>query len=134
MIKITSVTELKESIYLLEIKQAHEALLLKEQFKQTVENLRPINLIKDKLSDIISSPNLKHDVINGVLGLAAGYLSKKIVVGSTHNPLKKLLGAVLQMGVTSLVSKNADGIKSNVASILSSVFNKQHSTSNERDS
>jgi len=132
MKKIISIAELKEYIILLELKQAQEALLLKEQFKDTVENFKPINLIKGKLSDIIASPNLKHDVINGVLGMAAGYLSKKIVVGSTHNPLKRLLGAALQIGVTSLVSKNADGIKSNVASILSSVFNKQNSTSNER--
>jgi hypothetical protein len=49
MEKITSVEELKKAILLLEIKQANEGALLKEQLLVTYESLKPINLIKKSL-------------------------------------------------------------------------------------
>lgn len=122
MEKITSINQLKESISLLEIKQANDARLLKEQFNITYESIQPVNLIKSTLHDLITSPNLKENMLNGALSMAAGYFSKKAAIGSTHNPLKQLLGTLLQMGVTGIVSKNADGIKSTVMQLLSTVF------------
>ena len=124
MQKITTVAELKESILLLEMKQANDVYLLKEQFKITYESLNPINLIKRKFSELITAPDLKGDILNTTLSLAAGYLSKKVVIGTTSNPLKQLLGTVLQMGVTSIVSKNSDGIKSGVMHLID-LFNKR---------
>jgi uncharacterized protein with beta-barrel porin domain len=114
MKKITSVSELREEIHLLEIKQAIETELLKEQFKITFDNLRPVNLIKNTISELTAGPDFKGNILNTTLSVAAGYLSKKIVVGSTHNPLKNIFGTLLQMGVTHLVSKNANKIKSTV--------------------
>lgn len=125
MKKITSITELRESIALLEIKQSNEGALLKEQFNLTYESFRPINLIKNTLNELTKSPDLKGDLLNASLSLATGYLSKKIAVGSTHNPFKQLLGTLLQMGVTSIVSKNAEGIKSTVAQLINNIFNKK---------
>lgn len=127
--KITSITELRESILLLEIKQANEKILLKEQIKTTYECLKPANLIKNALNELTTAPDFKGDLFNTTLGLAAGYLSKKAVVGSTHNPLKQLLGAFLQMGVTSIVSKNTDGIKSAVTHLINNLFSKKDTSS-----
>ena len=118
-------TELRASILLLEIKQAEEGRLLKEQFRTTYESLRPVNLIKNTFNELASLPNLKKDALNATLGIAAGYLSRKVAIGTTHNPLKKLLGAFLQMSVTSIVAKNGDGIKSTTLNILNSVFSKK---------
>lgn len=126
--KITSLIELKESIFLLEIKKANEARLLKEQFMTTYESIKPVNLIKNSISELITSPALKEGLLNTTLSLAAGYLSKRVVVGSTHNPLKQLLGTFLQMGVTNIVSKNTDGIKSSVMSLINNFLSKNRST------
>lgn len=128
MRKITSTTELKESIFLLEIKKANEARLLKEQFMITYESIKPVNLIKNSISELITSPGLKEGLLNTTLSIAAGYLSKRVVVGSTHNPLKQLLGTFLQMGVTNIVSKNTDGIKSGVMSLINNFLSKNRST------
>lgn len=128
MRKITSMTELKESIFLLEIKKANEARLLKEQFMITYENIKPVNLIKNSFNELITSPHLKENLLNTTLSIAAGYLSKKIAVGSTHNPLKQLLGTFLQLGVTNIVSRNTDGIKSSVMSLINNFFSKNRST------
>ena len=125
MKKITSIVELRESILLLEIKQANEGRLLKEQFKTTYESLRPVNLIKNKFNELTTSPDFKGKLLNATLSLAAGYLSRKVVVGATHNPLKQLLGTLLQMGVTGIVSKNADGIKSTAMDLISHFLNKK---------
>ena len=112
MSKITTTAELKEAIRLLEIQQKVEGALLKEQFKTTYESLKPVNLISNTIKELIKSPSLKGDLLTTALSLGAGYLSKKAAVGNTANPLKQLLGTLLQMGVTGLVSKNSDTIKS----------------------
>jgi hypothetical protein len=126
MKKITSVVELKEAISLLEIKRDKEEQLLKEQLKTTYENLKPINLIKNKFNELISAPDLKANVLKSVLSVAAGYLTNKVAVGSTHNPLKKLLGVLLQMGVTSLVASNADEIKKTATDLINTFFNEKN--------
>ena len=118
MTKITTVAELKEAIQVLEIEQKAKGAQLKEQFKITYESLRPANLIGNTLKELTSLPDLKGNLLNTTIGLAAGFLSKKVAVGNTHNPLKILLGTLLQMGVTSVVSKNADGIKTFTGQVL----------------
>ena len=128
MKKIHSAIELKEFIYLLEIRKANEKQLLKEQFKITYESLQPANLIKHTLSELTTTPNLKGNILNAVVSLGAGYFSKKIAVGATNNPLKQLLGLVLQMSVTSAVSKNGEGIKSTLINLLSRFLNKKETT------
>lgn len=125
MKKITSIIELRETIALLEIKQATEGALLKEQFNVTYENLRPINLIKNTLHQLTSAPDLKGDILNASIGLAAGYLSKKVAIGATHNPFKQLLGNLLQMGITSIVSKNGEGIKATAMQLINNFFGKK---------
>lgn len=129
MQKITSITELKLAIALLEVKQVSDGNMLKEEFRSTAENLRPVNLIKNTLKELTTEPDLKGDLLNASISLAAGFLSKKVAVGNTNNPFKQILGTLLQMAVTSIVSKNADGIKSTASTILSSLFSKKEPSS-----
>lgn len=119
MEKITSIKELRESILQLEIKQVDDERLLREQLVFTYESMKPVNVVKNSIKDLLASPDLKDDVFGASLGLAAGYLSKKAAVGSTHNPLKQLLGAFIQLGVTNVVAKNSDGIKSLLIGLIS---------------
>lgn len=128
MNKISSITELKESIEQLEKKQANEKELLIEEFRMTIENLRSVDFIKHKINDIISDPDLKKNMLNTTLGLIAGYLSKKMIIGSTHNPLKQLFGTLLQAGVTAFVSKNGEGIRSTVMNLVSNLLHKNKET------
>ena len=125
MDKITNTTELKQAILLLEAKQTLEGGMLKEQFKITYESIRPINLIKSTLSELTADPGFKNDLLNTSISLAAGYFSKKLAIGSTNNPFKQILGSFLQMGVTSIVSKNSDGIKSTVLNLIQTLFAKK---------
>ncbi len=129
MQKTTSIEELRASILLLEIKQANEQALLKEELKITAEKLLPINLIKNTLKELTSESDLKGELLSTSLSLAAGYLSKKVAIGSTNNPFKQILGTLLQLAVTSIVSKNADGIKSTASTIINNLFSKKEPSS-----
>lgn len=125
MKKITFQSELQEAIFQLEIKQADEGALLKEQIKFTFENLRPVNLIKSTLSELTSEPQLKGELLNATISLAAGFLTKKIVVGATENPLKQVLGTLLQIIVTGIAARNTDGIKSMAQHLINTILTKK---------
>ena len=62
MAKQTAVESLKESIRLLEIQQAEEGKILKEQFKATYESLKLVNLVKSSLADLTNSVEIKNNL------------------------------------------------------------------------
>jgi hypothetical protein len=101
-------TNLDERILMLQAKKAGEWEELKNQFEVTKESLRPMNLVKGAFHDITSSPDFKTNIVGNVVGLASGYLSKKILFGGTHNPLKKIAGAVLQFAVSNFVGNKVE--------------------------
>jgi len=125
MEKITNITELNQAILILEAKKNLDEAVLKEQFGIIYESLKPINLIKNTIKKLAETPDFKNDLLNTSLSLAVGYLSKKITIGSTHNPIKQMLGIILQMGVTRIVSKNADNIKLTLESLIDNLFTKK---------
>jgi hypothetical protein len=111
MQNITSTAGLKNAIQLLEIEQVVNGQLLKEQFYITIESLKPINLLKSTFKDITTSPFLIDNILGTAMGLATGSLSKKIFIGTSGNMFRKLIGSILQLGVTNFVAKHPDAIK-----------------------
>ena len=112
MENITSAAALKNAIELLEYEQSIKVELLKDQFCDTFERLKPINLIKSTLYEVASSSHLVDSIIGTAVGLATGYVSKKIVIGASGNLLRKLFGSILQLGVTNVVTEHPASIKS----------------------
>jgi hypothetical protein len=112
MQKIDSIAELKNAIQLLEVEQADKGQLLKEQFFLTYDSLKPVNLIASTLNDIKKSPYLIENILGAAVGLVTGFYSNKLIFNSRGNKLKKLIGVVLQFGVTNLVAKHQDTILS----------------------
>lgn len=129
MQKITTAAELDETIRLLEIKQKVEVQLFKEQVRATYESMKPINLVKSFLKNLTTSPEVGGSLVNSVMGIVGGYLSKKAVVGGTTSTFRQVLGSIIQMGVTNLISRNADGIKSTTTSVFQKIFGKKENTS-----
>jgi|SRR5664280_46060 hypothetical protein len=125
---ITSSAGLKDAIQLLEVEQAIKGQLLKEQFYTTYESLKPVNIIKHTLKEISSSPYLLDNIPGTAMGLLSGFLSKKIFVGASGNLIRKLLGSILQLGVTNVVAHNSDIIKSVGQAVLQHFFRKKNQT------
>ncbi len=109
--KMNSRLDLKRTIKQLEIEQVLEWTLLKGEFHAACESLKPSSLIKETFKDLASSPDFKDNLLGTTVGLAAGGLTKALITGGTHNPLKKILGSLLQIGITTLVAKNPETIK-----------------------
>jgi len=124
MDKIKTVKELNSSILLLENRQAQELIVLKDQYELTYESLKPLNILKSTFKELVTAPDFKENLINASVSLGAGFLSKKVTVGSTNNPFKKIFGNFLQMGVTKVVSNNMDGIKEKASDALRMILKK----------
>jgi hypothetical protein len=114
---ITNLDDLRYEIARLELKQELEQAVLKDKLVETYEYFKPGNLIRNSMEEMISSPNLRSGVINTAMGIFAGIMAKKVVAGSTHNPIKQLLGVAMQFGISNLVSKNGDGLRMVVSQI-----------------
>jgi hypothetical protein len=122
---ITSTTELKNAIQLLEVEQAANWQLLKEQLNITYKSFKPGNFLTNTFKDMVSSPHLIENILGTTMGLATGYFSKKIVVGASANVFRKLLGSVMQLGVTSVVTRHPDALKSFGRLILTHLLRKR---------
>jgi hypothetical protein len=129
MQKITSAKELKDAIRFLEEKQADQGQVLKEQFFIVLESIKPVNIIKNTFNEVASSPSLMSNILSSTIGLAAGYVSNKTMVGSSGNLFRKLLGTILQFGVTTLIIKNPEAIKSFGQSLLRRFLSKKEADS-----
>ncbi|HKC69771.1 MAG TPA: hypothetical protein VKG26_16145 [Bacteroidia bacterium] len=113
---------LNEKIISLENRRVHELTLLKEHLYHMHEELKPVNFIKNTLKEITASPEIKNTLLDNAMGLITGFISKKIIVGSTHNPIKNLLGNILQFAVANMVSKHSDTIKTAGGSLLERII------------
>jgi len=125
MKNINSLEELRTEIALLELRQKRANADLKENLLETFESLKPLNLVKSTLKELTSSPGFKGDLVNSVVGIGLGYVSKKVLIGNTHNMIKQVIGTMIQFGVTGLVSRNADGLKSGLKNAFNSLFKKK---------
>jgi len=103
---------LNETIRLLEIQHTYEEQLLKEQFFVTYELLKPVNLLRSTFREVATSPFLLDNIIGSVVGLATGYLSKKLVIGASGNIIRKFVGFLTQVGVTNSVAQHPETVRS----------------------
>lgn len=133
MATITNMEELDIEILRLETQQAEEKRILKSEFKTLFESLKPANIIKSTFADLTGSDNVQHNVVNYAIGMASGLLSKKLFIGGSHNPLTRLVGNLVQNGVSRLVANNSDGIASKGLSLLKGLFTKRKKKHDDED-
>jgi hypothetical protein len=126
MQKIDSDTNLKDRILELELKQVEERELLKEQFHLAYESIQPLNLIKSTFKGAAESEEIKDNILNTSVGLAAGFVSKKLFVSVSHSPIKNLIGTAILVGMTNLVTKNPNTIKSLALGLWNTIRNKRN--------
>lgn len=104
--------ELTEAIRLLKNKQAGELQVLRDQFKLTYESIKPINLIKNTLHQVATSSEIRNNLLNNAVGLATGFVAKKLLLGATHNPVKKILGTIFQFAIANIVANRSEQLHS----------------------
>ena len=125
MTPINTSLELKAAIEELKARRESDLHNLKDEMEIVGEKLKPGNLLKTIFHDVMDLPDLKTNVLNSAIGLVTGIFAKKLVIGKTINPIKKLLGFALETFVATKITKNADEIKSTGGSILKKIFQKK---------
>lgn len=106
----TGKDELTEAIRLLKNKQELELQILRNQFQLAYESVKPINLIKNTLHQVATSSEIRKNILNNAVGLATGFVAKKLLLGATHNPVKKILGTIFQFAVANMVANRSEQI------------------------
>lgn len=104
MAKLNPEDSLNASIAALEQQKQEELLSLKQHLHSTGESMKPGNLIKSALRDVTSSPQIKSLIIKTVIGLAVGYVAKRLIAKTQKNNKNQMLGNALQYGVSFLAS------------------------------
>ena len=116
---------LNELIIAGELKYAHDLRQLKDQFDAAYESVKPINLVKNLFHEVTASPEIKNDLVSNAIGLGTGFLTKTLLLGFSHNPIKKVLGTVFEFAVATVVSKHSDKIKLVGGNLFNHFFKKK---------
>ncbi|OYU93195.1 MAG: hypothetical protein CFE21_19290 [Bacteroidetes bacterium B1(2017)] len=104
--------QLEFRILELEVQQKENLQLLIEDLQEIVENLTPLNLIKNVIADSeISSENIGQNILNDAIGISSGYITKRLMFGSSNNPVKKVMGSMFQFIVAKFVSNQSERIE-----------------------
>lgn len=125
MEEINPTARLKALIILKEAEHAAEGKLLVIEYRMASENLKPANIIRSTLKDLVATPEMKSSLINAAIGWATGLLTRKLLVGNSHNPITKIGGALVASAVGNAAANNADAIKLAGVALLKKMFSKQ---------
>jgi hypothetical protein len=71
-------------------------------------------------------------IISTSLGLAAGFLIKKIIVGRSTRLFRKIMGSILQFEVTNAIAQHPESIKSSGRFIMKQLNPKKKGALNSR--
>lgn len=122
MKKINSTYELSEAINSLTHQQSTQGKLLKDHFVATVQYFKPVNLIKETLDGVVNSPELVKNIISTSLGITTGFVTKKVIIGNSGNLLRKLIGNIIQIGITTAIATHPDEVKAAGGKIIQLIF------------
>jgi|GEM_PF-912006 len=111
MQSITSADDLRAAIVTLKRRRREQEQELNNRYVQIVERLKPVNVIRTIVRDVAEAPGVRHRMVNAGVGLVVGYVFRKLLFGPQIGPLKKILGAALQVGIAGLIGKNGDAIQ-----------------------
>lgn len=96
---------LDNKIAALKIKRDNELIELKQQYFVVHNSFTITNLVHHGFSEFYKTATNKKNLFSTITSVLGGYLTKRVVVGESSNPLKQILGYGVQFAVTKLISK-----------------------------
>ncbi len=125
MNKLSPTEDLNQRISSLQNKKVEDLRIMKEEFHTVYESMKPMNLIKNAIHEISTAPDLKNNLVDGAIGLGTGFLTKKLLIGNSINPIKNIIGNVLEFAIANVVSKHTDSIKSTGINLIQKFLNRK---------
>jgi len=102
---IYNIDQLNRKIEELEVRQDKEWCAIKDHIDEIKDNLKPINLIRNTVEEINETVGFKSHIAQSAISIGIGYLAKRFIVGKGDSIFKGVLGSLVQLIVTNLVSK-----------------------------
>lgn len=125
--EINNSLQLKAAIKQLEHQEKAGRGKLIDNFHVAYESIRPVNILKRTLSNIVESPSAVETIVSTAAGLGTGLLSKSLI-GKSTGIVKKLIVTAVELGLVNVVSKNAESIKLGALNVLSKIFKSKRTT------
>ena len=72
-------------------------------------------------------------VIGTAVGLATGFITKKIIIGTSDNKFRKLIGSIFEFGVINIVAQRQNALKAVGRFLLQSFLQKKEINFRNRD-
>ena len=116
--EITTTAQLQQQIEYLHSKSDNQKESIRIHFKELIESMKPVNLLKSTVKDIGESPGLAKAAIGTSVAIGAGVLSKKMIIGKSNNIFKRVLGTVVEFAVARSIANNSEAIASKGISLL----------------
>jgi hypothetical protein len=123
--------DLQARISALQAQALEERLALKDEITELVTTINPIKLITHGFKEIITSPEVKEGLFDLTIGMSAGYIAKKIVIGKSENALQHIAGNVVGMFVSKNVAEHSDKIRMVGLSMIRGIFSTNTTKSTE---
>lgn len=113
MQEITNATELKRAIEKLALQQLNEYPILKAEVIESSEKLKPINMIRDTLLEVVSTPvasisDSSKDLFKATIIYIVGIAIEKIFFGKSASPLMKLVGTIIEIVLINIIQRKAE--------------------------
>jgi hypothetical protein len=121
--------DLSRAIAELELIAATQKREMEKTFVVVSENLKPANLVKSGVRSVLSG-NHNDELVNILIGLGTGFISRKLILGKPHGFVGKTVAKAIQWGMAGLVSKNAESIKGKAGQVIDWMFRKTKRGSN----
>jgi uncharacterized membrane protein YeaQ/YmgE (transglycosylase-associated protein family) len=125
MHKISTVAELKASIRELEMKTKYQEQVVKQDARSTVKSIHPLNLLRIFIKRAANTPDIRSSAINTFVGLLAGSISRKIVIGKSRNIFKRTLGSAIRAFVTRWIFKKLPVVTETATRLVAKYKQKQ---------
>ncbi|KOY84453.1 hypothetical protein AD998_20875 [bacterium 336/3] len=122
MQKTSQTDDLHQKIATLESKQSAALSCVSLQTHQIYEDLKPINLIKNTLQEVSASAELKNLLLQKIIQNISAYLSEHMIEGKEGNPIRKVMGAIFQLEITTVTNKHADTLVVLTENFLKKIF------------
>jgi hypothetical protein len=78
---------------------------LKANLEFTYKSLQPVNLVKTGIRELVGSPEVKQGIFSNLVGLAGGFITKKMIIGPASGMIRNSIGTIMQIIMTNLVSR-----------------------------
>ncbi len=125
--QIKNSDELEKAIAELELKAAAQKREIETTFNAVTENLKPLNLVRNGVRSVFS-PEHREDLVNALIGMGTGIVSRKLLLGRARGFFGKTAGKAVEWGIAGLVSNNAEKIKEKAGTLIDKIFKKKRSS------